>query len=327
MNSEIVVAFSPIAPVNWALVIEESWNEVASPLLRYSETGSLVLVPVVIFAMFALWFGTRSIIQPLAGLQDQARAFTEGDHEAFKDPVGGINEIQTLQSAFKDMAEKVLRTQQALKNYLGLITNSQEEERKRLARELHDETLQSLIALNQHVMMSKRMAKDAGVQDALDEIENMVSQTMTELRRLTRALRPIYLEDLGLVAALEMLTIETSSIADIPIKFTTSGDERRLTDATEIAIFRITQEALNNIMRHSEATSAGVSLRYGDKDVLLTISDDGKGFGPPESPTQLSNQEHFGLIGIFERAELIGAKVHISSEIDQGTQLVLQIPL
>ena len=326
-NNEHVVAFSPISPTSWALVIEEPWHEVASPLLRYSETGSLVLVPVVIFALFALWFGTRSIIQPLAGLQDQAKSFSRGDQEAFIHPVGGINEIQTLQGVFKDMAERVISTQQVLKKYLGLITNSQEEERKRLARELHDETLQSLIALNQHIMMAKRKASVGSVIDELDEIEKMLTQTMTELRRLTRALRPIYLEDLGLVAALEMLALETSDSSLIPIVFSTTGTERRLPDPTEIAIFRITQEALNNITRHSEATKAEVQLSYGEKMVELRISDDGKGFILPESPTQLSNQEHFGLVGIFERAELIGARSKIQSKINQGTLIQINIPI
>jgi len=326
-NNEHVVAFSPIAPTSWALVIEEPWHEVASPLLRYSETGSLVLVPVVIFALFALWFGTRSIIQPLAGLQEQAKSFSQGDQEAFIQSVGGINEIQTLQGVFKDMAERVISSQQVLKKYLGLITNSQEEERKRLARELHDETLQSLIALNQHIMMAKRNASVGTVIEELDEIEKMLTQTMTELRRLTRALRPIYLEDLGLVAALEMLALETSDSSLIPILFSTTGEERRLPDPTEIAIFRITQEALNNITRHSEATQAEVQLSYGEKMVELRISDDGKGFVLPESPTQLSNQEHFGLVGIFERSELIGARSKIQSKINQGTLIQINIPI
>lgn len=325
-NGEHVVAFSPVSPTNWALVIEEPWDVVASPLLRYSETGSLVLVPIVVFALFALWFGTRKIIQPLNRFQGQAVSFTQGNYEAFREPVGGITEIQILQNTFVDMAEQVQNAQQTLKNFLGKITTGQEEERKRLARELHDETLQSLIALNQRVMMVRRQAEQAGVEDALIEIESMIAQTMQELRRLTRALRPIYLEDLGLVAALETLAVETSETSKIPVQFNADGDERRLPDQVEIAIFRISQEALSNIMRHSEASKAVMSIKFRPEEMVLTISDNGKGFKLSSNPAELSDSGHYGLLGIHERAELIGAKLKIESEIDQGTQLILQIP-
>jgi two-component system sensor histidine kinase UhpB len=326
-DGEHVVAFSPVSPTNWALVIEEPWDMVASPLLRYSETGSLVLAPIVVFALFALWFGTRKIIQPLNRFQRQAVSFTQGNYEAFKEPVGGITEIQTLQNTFIDMAEQIQIAQQTLKNFLGLVTTGQEEERKRLARELHDETLQSLIALNQRVMMVRRQAEFAGVQESLLEIEAMIAQAMQELRRLTRALRPIYLEDLGLVAALEMLAMETSEASQIPVKFTAEGEEIRLPDHVEIAVFRISQETLSNIMRHSEATNAEMVINFKPKGIVLTISDNGKGFIPPSNPADLSNIGHYGLLGIHERAELIGANITIQSGLGHGSKISLQIPM
>lgn len=325
-DGEHVIAFSPVAPTNWALVIEEPWKSIASPLLRYSESGSLILVPIVIFALFALWFATIRIIQPLNEFQNQVMLFTQGNYEAFKKPVGGIDEIRTLQTAFIDMAEEVENTQETLKKFLNIITSSQEDERKRLARELHDDTLQSLIALNHRVMMVKRQAVQAGLQDAFSEIEAMLAQTMQELRRLTRALRPIYLEDLGLDAALESLSLETSEVVDIPISFTSQGHGRRLPDNIEIALYRISQEALNNIARHSGASKAEVSLSYNTGDIVMTISDNGKGFDPPKNPRDLSNIGHYGLLGIYERAELIGAKFSIESDTDVGTTIIVQIP-
>ena len=324
-DGEHVVAFSPVPPTNWALVIEEPWHTVASPLLRYSETGSLILVPIVIFALFALWFGTRKIIQPLNKLQRQAISFTHGDYGAFSQPIGGINEIQILHTTFENMAQEVEEAQQTLKKYLGMITAGQEDERKRLARELHDDTLQSLIALNQRVMMVKRMAGAVGLQDALQEIEAMVSQTMDELRRLTRALRPIYLEDLGLVTALETLAHETTQTSEVQVEFKATGEERRLPDAAEIAVFRISQEALSNILRHSDATQAEISIAYQPKSLELLIADNGVGFDLPENLADLSNRGHFGLLGMQERAELIGAKLEIRSKAGAGTQLILKV--
>ncbi len=223
------------------------------------------------------------------------------------------------------MAQEVEEAQQTLKKYLGMITAGQEDERKRLARELHDDTLQSLIALNQRVMMVKRMAGAIGLQDALQEIEAMVSQTMDELRRLTRALRPIYLEDLGLVTALETLAHETAQTSDVQVEFKASGEERRLPDATEIAVFRISQEALSNIVRHSDATHAEISINYQLNSLELIIADNGVGFNLPENLSDLSNRGHFGLLGMQERAELIGAKLELTSQAGAGTQLTLMV--
>jgi signal transduction histidine kinase len=175
-------------------------------------------------------------------------------------------------------------------------------------------------------MMVGRQAEKVGLQDSLKEIEAMIGQTMQELRRLTRALRPIYLEDLGLVTALETLTLETSATSKIQMDFVFTGKERRLPDNVEIALFRISQEALSNIMRHSEATNAQVSIRFTEIEVELTISDNGKGFSPPTNPAELSNIGHFGLLGIHERTELIGGKFTIQSNSEQGSHLILQIP-
>ncbi|MEE8357718.1 MAG: sensor histidine kinase, partial [Anaerolineales bacterium] len=321
-----VIVFSPVSPTNWALVIDEPWKEIASPLLRYSESGSLILLPIVVFALIAIWFGTLKIIQPLRAFQDQAELFTQGNYKAFNDPVGGIEEIQTLQTTFIDMAEEVENAQQVLTSYLNIVTKGQEEERKRLARELHDDTLQSLIALNQRIMLALRQDDHDELKGSLTEIETMLAKTMRELRRLTRALRPIYLEDLGLVSALESLALETSESVNIPIVFRSEGVERRLEDDVEIALYRISQEAISNISRHSQASKAELSIIYKDSDLKLEIIDNGIGFDPPKNPGDFSQMGHFGLLGIHERAVLINASLQIRSEPENGTAIVIQAP-
>lgn len=325
-DGEHVVAYSPIRSTNWGLIIEEPWATVASPLLRYSETGSLVLLPIAIFSVFALWFGTKQIIQPLSLFRKQAEDFSQGNYQAFEEDVGGISEIRVLHSAFIEMANEVENAQRILKRFLELVTTGQEEERKRLARELHDDTLQSLIALNQRVMLLKRKSVGAGIDASLSEIERMIVMTMNELRRFTQALRPIYLEDLGLVTALEALTREMTQLSDIHIGLNSEGDERRLADSVEIALFRISQEALNNILRHSGASHALVSIDFSSDEVRLEISDNGKGFTPPENPGLLANLGHFGLLGIYERAELIGARIIINSKDGHGTRIIVNNP-
>jgi len=325
-GGEHVIVYSPISTTNWALVIDEPWREITSPLLRYSESGSLILLPIVIFALIAIWFGTLKIIQPLRAFQAQAGMFTQGDFKAFNEPVGGIEEIQTLQTTFIGMAEEVEKAQQVLTRYLNVVTKGQEEERKRLARELHDDTLQSLIALNQRIMIARRMADNGDLRGSLIEIETMLGKTMQELRRLTRALRPIYLEDLGLVSALESLGLEMSESIGIPILFKLEGIERRLPDNIEIALYRITQEAISNISKHAGASKAKIAISYNDTNLLLQIEDDGEGFDPPKNLGELASIGHYGLLGIHERADLINADYQIKSESGHGTTITIQVP-
>jgi signal transduction histidine kinase len=325
-GDEHVIVYSPISTTNWALIIDEPWREITSPLLRYSESGSLVLLPIVILALIALWFGTLKIIQPLKAFQAQAAKFTLGDFKAFNEPVGGIEEIQTLQTTFIGMAVEVEKAQQVLTRYLNVMTEGQEEERKRLARELHDDTLQSLIALNQRIMIAGRMADKSVLRGTLTEIETMLGKTMQELRRLTRALRPIYLEDLGLVSALESLGHEMSDMIGIPISFKFEGVERRLPDNVEIALYRITQEAISNISKHANASKAELTITYNDTNLLLKIGDNGVGFDPPKKLGELSSIGHYGLLGIHERADLLGADFQIQSDSRHGTTITVQVP-
>lgn len=325
-GDEHVIAFSPITPVNWALVIEEPWREVADPLLRATELAPLVLVPVVVVTLIALWFGVRQIVQPLQSLEQKATALGWGQFEAIEEPVGGINEIQRLQTELIHMAHKVKLAQQSLRGYLGAVTTGQEEERRRLARDLHDDTLQSLIALNQRIQIAHLHSNDTEAAAYLDEMQGMIDQTIANLRRLTRDLRPIYLEDLGLIPALDMLTRDASATLGISVTFQTTGSERRLSAAEELALYRMGQEALSNIARHAHASCAEVRLHFAQGEITLVVNDDGVGFDVPESPAEMAATGHYGLLGIQERAELIGAHVAIESESGTGTILTIRLP-
>ena len=325
-GDEHVIAYSPIAPVNWALVIEEPWREVADPLLRATELAPLVLVPVVVITLFALWFGVRQIVQPLQSLEQKATELGWGRFEAIEEPVGGINEIQHLQSELIHMAHKVKLAQQSLRGYLGAVTTGQEEERRRLARDLHDDTLQSLIALNQRVQMAQLTTQKPAYAAQLQEMQAMIDQTIANLRRLTRDLRPIYLEDLGLIPALDMLARDSSTSLGIPVTFQTTGKERRLNPSEELALYRMGQEALSNIARHAHASCAEVTLNFAREEIILVVYDDGVGFEVPESPAEMATTGHFGLLGIQERAELIGAHLGLESESGMGTVLTIRLP-
>jgi signal transduction histidine kinase len=222
------------------------------------------------------------------------------------------------------MAHKVQMAQEGLHDFIGAITAAQEEERMRLARELHDDTIQAVIALKQRVQLAQKSVKDQNGRQSLRELENLAEQTIENLRRLTRALRPIYLEDLGLVTALEMLARETTQANHLEVDFRRSGQERRLPHEVELALYRIAQEALNNVLRHAKAKHATLSIAF-EKTIKLEVTDNGIGFAVPKSPTELAPGGHFGLLGMRERADLIGARLEVQSEAGHGTRLSVQL--
>lgn len=325
-ESEHVVTYSPVSPIGWALALEEPWEPVDTPTLRTTQLAPLVLVPVLLLTLIALWFGLRWIVKPLQALEAKAVTLAWGNFDAIEQSVGGITEIRRLQTELIHMAHKVKAAQQSLHSYIGAITAGQEEERRRLARELHDDTIQSLIALKQRVQLAQLAPNNASSEDTLTEVLSLTEHTIENVRRQTRALRPIYLEDLGLVTALEMLTRETSQAADIPLEFKCLGTEKRLNANVELALYRMAQEALNNVSRHSQASRALLNISFTPEGLTLLVEDNGKGFEIPKSPAEFAPSGHFGLLGMYERAELIGAKLEILSSPGNGSRITIHLP-
>jgi signal transduction histidine kinase len=341
---EHVVAYAPV-PVteangqitNWALVVDEPWGEVLDPWLRLSLMGPLILVPAVAAAMAALWLAVRRVIHPLQQLDARVTALGEGDFAAVDAPVGGVEEIQKLQEALARMAAQIQAYQESMRGYLGVVTAAQEDERKRLARELHDETMQDLIALKQRVQMARRKAAGdpAALEARLAELQGMLEKTMDEVRRFVRALRPIYLEEAGLVVALEALARDAAQQGSahgaaqqdnahgaaqngLHVAFEVQGESRRLGPEAELALYRIVQEALHNAARHAQASQVQVSAEYGDS-VTIRVQDDGVGFFAPARMSDLTIAGHYGLMGMQERAQLVGARLTVRSRPGQGT--------
>ncbi|MBI5053132.1 MAG: hypothetical protein HZB52_07660 [Chloroflexi bacterium] len=327
-DGEHVVAYSPIAPTGWALMIEEPWEAVDNPLLRTTQAAPLILIPILLFALIALGFGIRQIVQPLQLLEKQAAELGWGNFAAIEKPVGGIAEIHHLQAQLILMAQKVKAAQKNLRGYVSMITAGQEDERRRLARELHDDAVQSLVALDQRTQLAQLAAKNGSpdVATRLSEIRNMTTTLMAEVRRVIRALRPIYLEDLGLLPAIEMLARDLEQTAKAQTKFAVEGQPRRLTSAQEIAIYRMAQEALNNIARSAQARRASVSMTFNETEFVMRVEDDGKGFVAPERVSDLVASGHYGLMGMQERAELIGARLAIRSAPGAGTTIEVRLP-
>lgn len=328
-DGEHVVAYSQVQPTGWALVVEEPWASVASPTLEISLVAPLILIPGLLVTLVALLFGARQVIRPLRALQQQAEDLAESRYDRAKEPVGGIAEIQQLHASLTDMGEGIRAAHEALQNYIGSITQAQEEERRRLARELHDATIQDLIALDHRIQLVQQQVQRGGAaaDPRLEELRPELNRSIQELRRITGALRPMYLEDLGLVPALEMLAKDAQRDLGLEASFQLEGQTRRLGPEAELAIFRITQEALNNIGRHADALKASVRLSFDQAAVRVEIEDGGRGFEPPGRITELAAQGHYGLLGMHERAQLVGAQFSLHSAPGGGTLITVELPL
>jgi len=198
-----------------------------------------------------------------------------------------------------------------------------------LARELHDETIQSLIALGHRVEMAQKALdkNPARARERLAQLRTMVLDTQTELRRFVRALRPLYLEDLGLVTALEMLAKEVSAASGLDITVRIQETSRRLPPDIELTAYRIAQEGLSNVVRHAQAQSAALTVTFAQKGVHLWLKDDGIGFEPPVNPADMANEGHFGLMGIHERALLFGGWLTIHAQPGEGSELEIFLPV
>jgi PAS domain S-box-containing protein len=235
-------------------------------------------------------------------------------------------------SAFQNIARDTTEERRLFETqryYAQEITRAQEEERKRIARELHDSTAQNLIALlhqlenllNDKYRMPVRQAKVFwGFYENLRDI-------LQEVRRFSRDLRPSILDDLGLMPALEWLTQEVESNYGINTSLVKVGEERRLSPEAELLFFRIVQESLTNVAKHAKASQAKVIVEFTEKKVKASIIDDGKGFSAPRNMGELTHSGKLGLLGMDERVKLMGGQLTLSSAPGHGTTVKIEAPV
>ena len=320
---ERVVGYAPVTPAEWGLIVEEPWEEIVAPMFQYSVLLPLVLLLAAIVALGVVYFGVRDVVRPLQNLAQAANRIAFGDYAAAEQAVGGVREIEELRETLDRMAHQVQQAQAAMQNYIATIMRGQEDERMRLARELHDDTIQSLIALQQRIEMAqKALAKDPALAAAkMGDLKGLLTDTLTSVRRFVRDLRPTYLENLGLIPALETLAHESNAA------FQVVGEEKRLDAERELALFRITQEALRNVAKHAHASKVDVTLAFDGDEVTATVEDNGAGFDAPESPAAYAQAGLFGLMGMQERAQLFGGNVYVKSVRGKGTKVVAGVPV
>ena len=277
---------------------------------------------------------------PLAGRDQVIGSLVLGRGEA-AGPLP-MAELQLVSAAAQQLGlslenARLYEEAQAREGLLGRllrqVVGAQEAERQRIARELHDATGQSLTAISLGLRgVETVLARDGSPAVApVQELGSYSAHALGELRQIIADLRPSHLDDLGLVPALRWYLQKYSERRGIRTRLLTSGDALRLPPEYETVLFRITQEALTNIAKHAEATQATVTVSLREPDIHLTIEDDGRGFDPSTlrqsvSPQSTTLPGGWGLVGMQERAGLLGGRVVIDSQPDQGTRIHVFIP-
>jgi signal transduction histidine kinase/YHS domain-containing protein len=277
-----------------------------------------------LFLASNLWFFFR-VLRPIRKLSLQAEQLTKGEFNSFERQCGGIPEIRELQRAMSGMVGHVRRAQEQRRAFAEQLADGQENERKRIARELHDDTIQSTIAVTQGIDMARNWITSnpdrAG--QMLQMAREQAVEIVTNLRNLIGGLRPPALEELGLIPALEM---QLGALQGIIGHLHVEGDRRRLDEVQELTLFRTAQEALYNVTRHSSADHVHVDVNYQQDGVRLCIRDDGEGFVPPSNLGDLAFEDHYGLLGIQERVNNLGGWFKLDSAVGHGTTLQAYLP-
>ncbi len=238
---------------------------------------------------------------------------------------GGESVIQII---LRDATEEH-RQRAGLRAYAGYAIRAYEEERRVIARELHDETIQELVLLcrqldilesdNSNPLSASQFVK-------LRDTRHTVEQIMQGLRDFTKALRPPILDDLGLIPSIRLMLDDLAQRSSIESQLKVVGEERRLPSHTELVMFRIVQEALRNVERHARASMVTATMTFTERDVKIEVVDNGIGFSLPSNSGDFTTSGHIGLISMQERAGLVGGKLTIKSSPGKGTRLTISVP-
>jgi signal transduction histidine kinase len=208
------------------------------------------------------------------------------------------------------------------------IVKTQEDERKRIARDIHDQIGQELVALRLKLQLLQEECKeDSKLNKRIAELETIAQRIDSEVDFLIWELRPSVLDDLGLSAAMKKFVADWSSHFNVPAEFHQVGlDGKHLLPEIEINLYRIGQEALNNISKHAKATNVSAILERRDGTISLIIEDDGIGFEPTKKAVMTGDDRGMGLLGMKERAELVGGNIEIESSQGNGTTIYVRVP-
>lgn len=341
-----VMAVVPLPSSDFSLILEQPVDVALG--LPNQLRQQVILLTILGFgaAMLVAWVTTRHVVKPTEKLTQAAERIAAGDLESpitvrAQDEVGKLTESlesmrKKLQEAHRQVADTNTRLESQVRDrtarlgeLLNKIISAQEEERYRLARELHDETAQTLGALTIALDRARdglRGAPSQAIQQ-ISEAKEIATRLLEETRRLILDLRPLVLDDLGLQPAIRWYVESHLERPGMTATVAVEQPAVRLPKPIEVALFRIIQEAVNNIARHSAANRAQIHLGFNGGRANLRINDDGKGFDAerllgPDAPVTST-----GLLGMQERVKLLNGTINIKSQVGRGTEILVDVPI
>ncbi|HEX3722009.1 MAG TPA: ATP-binding protein [Nitrolancea sp.] len=323
--------FYKVLIANSTIVVVGAVFGTALTLRAARETGaiySLVAIFAVIGTLTSIavnWFVLRAALRPLLVLEKTVDEVRRGDFRVRVKKVGiGDPHIDVLTDTFNGMLDAVERYRTQIHEMSVRALNAQEDERKRISRELHDDTAQALTA---QLLRLKTIEATGGTLDpnGLSQLIELTAETLEDVRHMAHELRPPSLDDLGLLASLEGLVAQCRERFDLPVVFYSDGLKSRPAPDVELTVYRIVQEAVTNIAKHAGECEATVSLRVYRNTLWVRITDNGLGFDT--STLSYEDGSGLGLFGMQERAALVNGTVTISSGRGRGTEIEVRVPL
>lgn len=234
----------------------------------------------------------------------------------------------TLELNWRNKERKTLAEREAERQaYMSQIFTAQEEERRRIAQELHDDSTQTLLVIANRAQALVRHGISKSypqVKEQAEWIRDAILQVSEDLRRLSRDLRPSILDEMGLLPALRLLVERLNQDGQTNTQIVIKGETCELQDAIEVTIFRIVQEALNNMRRHAQAAEATVTLEFHTETIKVSVQDNGKGFALPKRMSTLTAEGKLGLAGMQQRAKSLDGTFDIQSEPGKGTLISVE---
>ena len=236
---------------------------------------------------------------------------------------------EQLQEAYDEIMQSqkaLIEANKQLKQYARKITQVQEEEKKRIAFELHDDTAQYLSILKMQIgaLVNSEKIQSPEIKEKLQFLERDADRAFNDVRRYSHELRPVVLENQGLLAAVEQIADDYNKLGQLSIEVNVEGAEPELAEEVKLGFFRIAQEALNNVRKHSQATQVVISLTFQDTRMEMSVSDNGTGFDVKAALNRAKGQSSLGLLSMRERAKIIGADLKIESKPGNGTRVTVQ---
>ncbi len=351
---------APLATARWSVAISQSAWEAMAPVRKMEQRFIIFGLASLVMALFFSWGMARSLIKPMAQLTIAARNISRGDlsrpiTQPGSDEISelsrsldnmritlkkSLDEIQEWNreleakvsertSQLQDTYREIKQSESSRRELLHKLLGAQEEERRRVARELHDETSQRLAGLVMRLdaVLAAPDENNGKIKMALADIKSLAVSTIDNVHKLIFDLRPLVLDDLGLLSALRWYAENRLGEYGIKARVEVTGREQKLPSQVETAIFRVVQEAITNVVKHAEAQDVVLSIEFGDTNLKIEVEDDGKGFDVKAVALKADSGRGLGLLGMKERISLLGGRFYIESAPGSGTHLTIEVPV